>query len=163
AVAVDLKIESGHERAASLYRRAGFAPLPRSRWARELAAAPAPAPRLAQTLQGGCFCAAPRYRMEAPPIGVGHCHCTICRRTTGAPFVTWATVPAAGFAFTSGSATELRSTPIARRMFCATCGTALTFQLLAEPAWIDVTVGSLDDPLAVVPSEHIWTANQLEW
>jgi len=39
ALAVDLEIEAGHDRAASLYRRAGFEPLPRTRWARELGAA----------------------------------------------------------------------------------------------------------------------------
>src|SRR5262245_999365 len=35
AVAVDLEIESDHARAASLYRRAGFTPLDRTRWALE--------------------------------------------------------------------------------------------------------------------------------
>ncbi|HJQ83877.1 MAG TPA: GNAT family N-acetyltransferase [Candidatus Binatia bacterium] len=36
AVAVDLEVDAAHERAANLYRRAGFAPLPRTRWVRRL-------------------------------------------------------------------------------------------------------------------------------
>jgi GNAT superfamily N-acetyltransferase len=36
AVAVDLEVEAGHERAARLYARAGFRPLPRTRWVRRL-------------------------------------------------------------------------------------------------------------------------------
>jgi GNAT superfamily N-acetyltransferase len=35
-VAVDLEIDAGHSRAASLYRRLGFRPLNRSRWVNEL-------------------------------------------------------------------------------------------------------------------------------
>ena len=163
ALAVDLEIETGHERAASLYQRAGFAPLPRTRWARDLPLTRTPAPALPAVLQGGCFCAALRYRIEALPIGVSHCHCSICRRATGAPFVTWATVPSGAFAFTSGSPAELRSTPEARRTFCAACGTALTFQLVAQAGWIDVTIGSLDDPQALPARDHIWTASQLDW
>jgi len=36
AVAVDLEVDAGHERAARLYARAGFRPLPRKRWVRRL-------------------------------------------------------------------------------------------------------------------------------
>jgi GNAT superfamily N-acetyltransferase len=36
ALACDLEIAAGHERVASLYARAGFAALPRARWARPL-------------------------------------------------------------------------------------------------------------------------------
>lgn len=35
-VAVDLEIDAGHKRAASLYGRLGFSPLERSRWVRKL-------------------------------------------------------------------------------------------------------------------------------
>ena|SRR5258706_3102864 len=35
-VAIDLEVDVGHRRAESLYRRAGFHSLPRSRWARRL-------------------------------------------------------------------------------------------------------------------------------
>jgi GNAT superfamily N-acetyltransferase len=163
ALAVDLEIETGHERAASLYQRAGFTRLQRTRWSRDLDSAP-PAPRATPAeLQGGCFCGALRYRVGAAPLEVSHCHCSICRRSSGAPFVTWATVPADAFAFTSGVAAALQSTARARRTFCAGCGTPLTFQLIAQPTWIDVTVGSLDDPNAVPPAAHIWTASQLSW
>ncbi len=36
AVAIDLEIERGHERAARLYERAGFQPLARARWVKRL-------------------------------------------------------------------------------------------------------------------------------
>ncbi len=163
ATTIDLEVDAGHRRAERLYARAGFAPLPRARWVRRLEPArPAPI-RSPDALDGGCFCGAVRYHVAAAPRSVTHCHCRICRRTTGAPFVTWATVPAAAFTFTRGVPRELQSTAQAVRTFCGTCGTALTFRELAHPRSVDVTVGSLDDPDALVPGDHIWTVRQLAW
>lgn len=170
AKAVDLEIEADHQRAAGLYRRHGFAPLTRSRWSLHLAnpnpnPSPDPNPSTNTNTEttGGCFCGAVRYRITAPPIEVSHCHCGICRRTTGAPFVTWATVPAVAFTYTAGTPGVVRSTPTAERQFCSGCGTALTFREHARLDWVDVAVGSLDDPNAVRPDEHIWTTSQLGW
>jgi GNAT superfamily N-acetyltransferase len=163
AVAMDLEIESGHERAASLYRRAGFESLSRTRWARPLAAAPSPAPALVLPLDGGCLCGAVRFRITAAPCEVSHCHCTLCRRASGAPVVTWATVPSDAFRVVQGAPREFRATPSARRTFCAGCGTPLTFQADATPALLDVTVVSLDRPEAVPPTEHVWSARRLPW
>ena len=149
AVAVDLEVDADHQRAARLYAREGFRPLARARWVRTLE--PAAEPRAAApaaAITGGCFCGAIRYRVSA---------------TTGAPFVTWATFPAAAFVFTAGMPAELRATPRAVRQLCAACGTALTFRETARPGSVDVTVGSMDHPDAMVPAAHIWTSSQLAW
>lgn len=39
----------------------------------------------------------------------------------------------------------------------------MTFRFFASPDEIDVTIGSLDDPTAVTPQDHIWTSTQLHW
>ncbi len=163
AVAVDLEVDADHRRVADLYAREGFRALPRARWVRVLEPAPPRTVAPPVEVTGGCFCGAIRYRASTAPRNVSHCHCGICRRTTGAPFVTWATFPAARFVFTAGTPAELRSTPRAVRQFCAACGTALTFFEPHRPASIDVTVGSMDQPDAIVPAAHIWTSSQLAW
>jgi GNAT superfamily N-acetyltransferase len=164
AVAVDLEVEEGHARAAHLYAREGFRPHRRSRWVRTLTpAAPRPEPEPGTRLAGGCFCGSVRYEIAQSTNDVSHCHCGICRRTTGAPFVTWATVPKSAFRFVSGTPRELRATTRAVRTFCASCGTALTFTETARPGSVDVTVGSLDDPARVVPAEHIFTSSRVPW
>jgi hypothetical protein len=38
-------------------------------------------------LEGGCACAAVRYRLAAPPMFVHCCHCRDCQRQTGSAFV----------------------------------------------------------------------------
>jgi hypothetical protein len=113
-------------------------------------------------LTGGCFCGEIRYEAEQT-LHCCNCHCTICRRTTGAPFVTWLTAQRSTFRITRGEPKELRSSPEATRSFCPNCGTPLTFardNLFGE---IDLTVGSLDDPDFAAPSHHIFTSSKLAW
>jgi GNAT superfamily N-acetyltransferase len=164
AIAVDLEVETSHARAARLYAREGFQRHDRTRWVRKLEHGVPPSPAaVALPLVGGCFCGAVRYAVARPPREVTHCHCGICRRTTGAPFVTWATFPAAAFALSTGTPSEIRATPRAVRSFCSRCGTALTFRETARPNSVDVTVGSFDAPDALAPEEHIWTTSRLAW
>jgi hypothetical protein len=112
-------------------------------------------------LEGGCLCGAVRYRAEGRPYHITHCHCTLCRRASGAPFVTWFSVPAQGFSFVQGTPSRFASTPAALRTFCAACGTPLTFQLLAERDEIDVTLCSLDDPNVLIPEDHTYIRSRL--
>ena len=163
AHAVDLEIDAGHERVAALYRRNGFTPLSRQRWALVLAAHAAKAQAPSPPLAGGCCCGAIRYEVSAEPVDVCHCHCATCRRSSGAPMVTWLTVPRPALRLLSGTPRERRSSAAAVRGFCAECGTALTFRADAEPDTIDVTVASLDQPERIVPREHIWTRSALPW
>jgi GNAT superfamily N-acetyltransferase len=164
ATAVDLEVETSHERAARLYAREGFRRHDRTRWVRALDRPPLrPAAAPPVPLVGGCFCGAVRYHATVSPRDVAHCHCGICRRTSGAPFVTWATFPAARFTFTAGTPSQIETTARAVRTFCARCGTALTFREHARPNSVDVTVGSLDQADKLVPREHVWTANRLGW
>ena len=114
-------------------------------------------------LTGGCFCGAIRYEAGGDPAYETYCHCSICRRTTGAPLVAWFTVPRAELRVVHGTPTRFASTPLATRTFCPTCGTQLTFEHRDFPRWIDVTTGSLDDPEALPPKDHTHTRSRLAW
>jgi len=113
--------------------------------------------------RGGCFCNAIRYRASGKPTYVNHCHCTDCRRTSGAAFVTWATFPADKLAFIKGEPAELQSSARAVRTFCGRCGTPLTWRAHATPGEIDVTVATMDHPNNFQPQEHTWTQSQVSW
>lgn len=113
--------------------------------------------------EGGCFCGAVRYRAEGPPSDETHCHCSICRRLSAAAFVTWATFPRDGFAWSGTDPRTFRSSERATRTFCPSCGTPLTFQLDSAPEQIDVTVASLDRPERIAPRDHTHTASRLPW
>jgi hypothetical protein len=87
----------------------------------------------------------------------------MCRRASGAPFVTWVTFNRVNFSFTNGSPARFKSSEKAERSFCNHCGTALTFEETAQPDQVDVTVGSLDEPNDLSPEDHIWTSSRLSW
>ena len=116
----------------------------------------------ARALAGGCLCGAIRYEARGAPYHRTVCHCSICRRSTGAPMVAWFSVKLRDFAFTTGQPSTYRSSAKAQRSCCPACGTQLTFKLDVEEE-IDVTVGSLDDPEALPPQDHTYVASQLSW
>jgi hypothetical protein len=113
--------------------------------------------------EGGCLCGAVRYRAVGEPSSATLCHCNSCRRAAGAPVVAWVTFPKSGFRFAAGGPMAYQSSPGVTRTFCGTCGTPLTYAHAHLPAGIDVTTCSLDDPEAIVPTDHIWTSDKLSW
>jgi hypothetical protein len=114
-------------------------------------------------LPGGCLCGAVRYEATGPVTEPTLCHCSICRRASGAPVVAWFTVPRSRFRVCSGALSHHRSSARAVRGFCGSCGSALTFALDARPDLIDVTIATLDCPESVVPADHIHTSTQIGW
>ncbi len=116
----------------------------------------------ANTIHGGCLCGAVRYEVTGEPYNVTHCHCTDCRRCSGAAFVTWASFRRSEFRFTEG---EPRVVSWAGRLrsFCGACGTPLTFITAPQAEEIDVTVCSFDHPDKVSPAGHTWVDDRLPW
>ena len=114
-------------------------------------------------LKGGCYCGRVRYEAAGEPFNATSCHCSICRRTTGAPFVAWFSVPRSQFKVTKGSPTRFRSTTKGVRSFCRDCGTQITFEHDDFAQEIDVTTCSLDDANAVPPKDHTRTSTRLGW
>ncbi len=112
---------------------------------------------------GGCLCGAVRYRLLSKPFDSGYCHCSVCRRASGAPVLVFATVPRADFEFVCGTPRCYRSTPFGERWFCSDCGTQLCMQVDDEPDTTDFTVVSLDNPETAPPDFHIWHAERIDW
>jgi hypothetical protein len=111
---------------------------------------------------GGCLCGAIRYEATGEPFNVTHCHCEDCRKSTGGPFVTWASFRRDNFQITKGKPREIAWAERIRS-FCATCGSALIFLNEPDCDEIDVTVATFDQPEIVTPADHIWTEDRISW
>ncbi|HEY0523026.1 MAG TPA: GFA family protein [Stellaceae bacterium] len=112
---------------------------------------------------GGCLCGAVRYRAAGAPTGTSICHCTQCRRQTGAPFAAFASFPAERVALLAGQPAVYRATPGVVREFCPACGSTLFWRRDGDGK-IDVFLGSLDDPAAMPPpAAQLWIAHRLPW
>ena len=114
-------------------------------------------------LSGGCHCGAIRYQM---PRAVAHhalCHCTDCRKASGAPAVAWALAPVDQVAVT-GRPSAYASSEHAVRQFCGRCGTGLFYtNETVFPGMIDVQSATLDEPDALPLQAQIQTAERIGW
>jgi hypothetical protein len=79
------------------------------------------------SLTGGCHCGAIRYEVSGDPFTHAICHCTDCRRHSGAPMVSWTMYPVGSLRVTRGTPKVYVSSEHARRHFCADCGTGLFY------------------------------------
>ena len=117
------------------------------------------------SIGGGCLCGAVRFRVTPPTLFCAHCHCSMCRKSHGASYVTWFGIPRARLAFEAGEDVLVRhrSSEHGTRTFCPRCGTPLTFCSSRFPDELDVTTCSLEDPERLPPRDHTRTSARLSW
>jgi len=113
--------------------------------------------------EGGCLCGAIRYRATAAPLRGVICHCSLCRRHSGAPALAFVHFPAGAFAWLASPPSWYRSSEYAERGFCANCGSTLGMRESVLADRVQVCVGSLDEPERVGVDDHVWTRSQLPW
>ena len=114
-------------------------------------------------MTGGCHCGLIRYEVSALPFDSDYCHCTDCRRTTGAPFGVWMDFKSEQVKWLSGEPKEYASSEKSRRGFCPNCGTSLSYRHLEHPEYFTLSTASLDEPDAVAPKYHIFTNQAVSW
>ena len=115
------------------------------------------------THQGGCHCGAVRYTVRGDPEFCSVCHCTDCRKSAGAPFVSWAAYQSQNFKI-EWAVTEYHSSDNAYRHFCSKCGTGLYYvNESVLPGFVDIQSATLDDPEAIAPQIQVQVAEQLNW
>lgn len=115
-------------------------------------------------MAGGCQCGAVRYALYGQPeLDRAHlCHCRMCQKAVGNAFAALVPVRTTDFAWTRGTPGIFRSSSVAERGFCPACGTPLSFGFV-KSEWIDVTLGSLDQPDRVPPLRHIGIESRRAW
>ena len=116
-----------------------------------------------QTHEGGCLCGAIRYQVTGEQLRGTICHCSTCRKWSGAPFLAWAVLEKRQFAWVKGAPASINATPAVTRKFCGHCGTSLSFEFTDASQIIGVTIGSLDEPEKFPPSRHNWVSSKLAW
>ena len=118
------------------------------------------------SIEGGCHCGAVRYRCSGEPELTFYCHCRDCQRTTGSPFSMELMMPTDGFELEGEmgayEVTGDSGKPVIRR-FCNGCGSGIYLESEADPGYLFLKVGSLDDASWVVPQMHIFTAAKQPW
>jgi hypothetical protein len=113
--------------------------------------------------EGGCLCGAVRFRAEGEPKWVAFCHCSSCRKHTGAPVSAFAGYERDRVAWTTTPLTIFASSPGVRRGYCAKCGSTLTYEGDRWPTEMHFHIGAFDDPANVIPTGHAFPEERLPW
>ena len=114
---------------------------------------------------GQCFCGGIRYQLTPPTDFAGHCHCHSCRSASGAPMLSWTSVPHSQFRLLQGAelVREYARTPEVTWSFCSTCGTTLFYRCQATPSRTYITVASLTTPLDRPLESHVSFEEKPAW
>lgn len=115
-----------------------------------------------EAMTGGCACGRIRFEAQVEGDDAYLCHCRMCQRSSGSVSLALAGMPKAAVNWLSEPDWYASST-IARRPFCAHCGTSLGFSY-NDSERMDLTVASFDDPSRFVPRYHFGTESvHEEW
>ncbi len=134
--------------------------------ARQLSAQPLGVVQGAQVAQvGSCLCSRVRFEVLEPLRPFGNCHCSMCRKATGAAFWTCGPATVSSFSWLSGEDTVAwyESSPGSRRGFCSNCGSTLVMRDRAFPDTIGFSIAALDTNPATGPVMNIFVGSKAPW
>jgi hypothetical protein len=86
----------------------------------------------------------------------------MCQKAAGNYFMPLAAATRSDFTLTRGAPTWFHSSDLVRRGFCGTCGTPLFYDIPGSD-FINLTLGSLDDPQAVKPVAQSNNGHKMAW
>jgi hypothetical protein len=122
-----------------------------------------PDPSRNRTLAGKCLCGAVHYTVADAFVYALNCHCSNCRRATGAAFKPFAGIERHKFRVTRGEESLLIfGDDNASDARCKVCG-SLLYSVVREGAFVHVTLGTLVDDPTIRPSAHIFVGSKAPW
>lgn len=116
--------------------------------------------------EGGCHCGSVRYSCTEDAEFTFYCHCNDCQRTAGSPFSVELMILSSAFESEGDLATYTvtgDSGKQVHRYFCPRCGSGVFLKCDADPGYVFLKAGTLDDGSSLRPDMHIFTAAKQPW
>jgi hypothetical protein len=127
--------------------------------------APVPDPQttINRTLEGRCLCGAVHYAVADEFTYAANCHCSQCRRATGAAFKPFAGIARDKLRLTKGDESLLIfGDDSGHDVHCKTCG-SLLYSVVRDGAFVHVALGTLTDTPSIRPTRHIFVGSKAPW
>jgi len=114
---------------------------------------------------GGCLCGAIRYQVSGLPLSTIYCHCSSCRKHTGAPVVALVGFRRDQVSYETHAPKVYESSPGVGRAFCDQCGTPLTWEGDGgdDGPLVEILISTLDNPGAFKPEYHVHHGERISW
>jgi hypothetical protein len=119
-----------------------------------------------EPLSGSCLCGAVRFEVTEPFLWSNHCHCSRCRKHSGAFGGTQARVPRSGFRLLLGEELiKVWRPPDDGRVkaFCSECGSSLFGGDWPDGDQVGIRLGALDGDPGIRPEFHTFVASRAPW
>ncbi|CAN7309088.1 GFA family protein [Pararhizobium sp. LjRoot255] len=115
-------------------------------------------------LIGKCMCGAVEYAVGDAFEYSMNCHCSNCRRTTGAAFKPFAGIGRDKLRLVTGEDALLiyGNGDDAHDVHCGTCG-SLLYSVVRDGDYVHVAMGTLVDAPTIRPTGHIFVGSKAPW
>ena len=115
-------------------------------------------------IKGRCLCGTVRYELDGPLNMMVNCHCSMCRKHSGASYATFAAGPLEGYRILEGESSigAFESSPGHHRNFCMVCGSVLP-EAMRQYGLVVAPAGNLEGDLGIKPQMHIFTGSKAPW
>lgn len=112
---------------------------------------------------GRCYCGKTSFSSSKPPQVVVYCHCSDCKRLTGAPVAAFAAFADGDVTFSPDEGRQVSIIEGCTRSFCTSCGSNLTGRYEYLPGQIYIAVGLIDQADDFPPSVHAHYSGKYKW
>ncbi|WP_299353893.1 GFA family protein [uncultured Shimia sp.] len=114
-------------------------------------------------ITGRCYCGAVSLRSEHPPRTVAYCHCSDCKRWTGAPVAAFAAFLADDLHFCPDQGAGRSHAAGVTRWNCKSCGSPLQAAFDYLPDQVYVPLGLIDQADDLPPQLHCHSNSCYSW
>ena len=114
---------------------------------------------------GKCLCGAVQISIKGEISDIIHCHCSLCRKSSGTAFATNGFIKAADFAILSGknNLSAFSFKPGRNRHFCKKCGSPVYSSNEQDPERYRIRLGILDSDISERPISHNFVSSKANW
>jgi hypothetical protein len=115
--------------------------------------------------QGSCLCGAVKFDINGAIDSLIHCHCSLCRKSTGTAYATNGFVNTNEFIITKGNnnLSTFAFKPGRVRHFCTSCGSPVYSSNTDDPTRVRIRAGLIDSDITERPIAHIFASSSANW
>ncbi|QTL35253.1 GFA family protein [Pseudoalteromonas viridis] len=115
--------------------------------------------------QASCLCGAVKLVLSGAITSIIHCHCSLCRKSSGTAYATNGFVNRADLKIVSGEdqIREYAFKPGRLRHFCGVCASPLFSSNQDNPEKLRLRLGILDCDIIERPMSHNYVTSKANW
>lgn len=113
---------------------------------------------------GQCLCGEIKIKINGPIKDIIHCHCSLCRKSSGTAYATNGFVERDDLQVTNAEAlADFVFKPGRVRHFCRHCGSPVFSSNQDDPSRVRIRLGILDSEISERPISHNFVSSKATW